>query len=1163
MHIGYVSIQQSTSIYKTVQGTFTTTGKREIAVSRSSFIEIFIFKKKNGRMISFSSVNFFSQIIFHTQFRFKNDIRDYLLVFEKNGNIIITKIDILNSFLLIDSINLKKLSNEKYFYDSNFSLDKKNLNFMISGLQRSKFISCIIQNKNLLPIFSNISFEVKHGFIICHCIVSIELKCINTSKFACIETLFNRPYEKSMVLYHIDLQSKSVKRKVLCQLNNTSYFLVYIRHESTKKDLILVISDGFFTLINLSTLEFLIKNLPVNKKRNNNKISRVTSFSSFITKKRIFYLLATEDGDLIKFNLFSKYRNNHFIFNLKFAYLDSINGNVCNVQILSSGFIFLSMETGNHFYFQFISFRKKKSKNNFFNFTSRYKYKNILLIEEFLQNLPIISADYIDCLNFRQNHILLLCGTKTKSSIRLLNYSCVIKRILSEKLINYSTGINIIEIKKKNFYILVSYKMSTSVYYLNKKLGEINDSFFSTDSSTLLAKYIPSRLGIIQSTRKNLRFIKYFEIKSKISEWKPPGEIFITNFSIFEKSVIHIFLIISSFKGILIELQNDGTLIELEFVNLNNSKFVTLFGISMKTKKIIIWDFIVVCGKEEKSVRSYSFNKYFFMKLVGIQLLSSYPLSAKFFFEKKKIFLLISLDDGHLIQANFDKNSGQLKIKRIIKISNFPLYISSGDSDLGVLCFDQTLWILEKKIIKNYSLKQINNGPLDLAECCTNIIITTYENKMKVWKNKKKFPKIYKFLIFDICATPIDASVLNNIQNNIFICFICSEIGFKLLNHQINLNKRKKKFIDSLFSYKIKNTQCTNILFIKSLFELPNQKKIFDFILYRGININQHWKSIYTCKLYKSIDIIIVSSIFLSSFTKNYTPLNKVIENKGKLSCLLCFFIKKKLRYNTNRGGRFDFENKIFYLFEETLFYNFTLSFNCFIVKKLLGKRFIISYGNVALVVEINFNKFQKILQFNASVFCSMVIDILKNKVLTIDLIQGFKIFNLKSKKKLVELIGENCDLCNLVYGKIIDPVTFIFSDKTGNVYLFRQKIYNILLKQKNLVKNCKISLKLICQFIISSPVMKMLSNNFFYIKKNPGIYLVCIDGNIILVKPILNQKYILHLEKVFYKFAIFSNIYHRYDRKSKYKIRIENYFRSYNIEFLYLFLLKSKSLKT
>ena len=94
MHIGYVSIQQSTSIYKTVQGTFTTTGKREIAVSRSSFIEIFIFKKKNGRMISFSSVNFFSQIIFHTQFRFKNDIRDYLLVFEKNGNIIITKIDI-------------------------------------------------------------------------------------------------------------------------------------------------------------------------------------------------------------------------------------------------------------------------------------------------------------------------------------------------------------------------------------------------------------------------------------------------------------------------------------------------------------------------------------------------------------------------------------------------------------------------------------------------------------------------------------------------------------------------------------------------------------------------------------------------------------------------------------------------------------------------------------------------------------------------------------------------------------------------------------------------------------------------------------------------------------------------------------------------------------
>nr|UXY87785.1 splicing factor 3b subunit 3 [Cryptomonas curvata] len=1161
MHIGYISIQQSTYVPKIIEGSFLKTKKREIVLSRSSFIEIFIFKKKNGKMISFLVINLFSQIIFHTSFCFKNDYTDYLFIFEKNGNIIIIKIETLKKFVLIDSMNLKKFSKTKNFYGSNLALDKKNMNFMVCGIQTAKFISCIKQNDDLIPIFSNKSFEIKQTFIICHDIVNIEPESINLSKFATIETFYSRPYEKTLVLYYIDFVSKNIKRKVICQLNNTSYSLIYISNKTSKKGLIAVLSEGFFTFINLLNLEILIKILPFKRKKNQNKMYQIISFSSFITNKKAFYLFATEDGDLLKFNLSFKFKNNHLIFNPKFEYLDSIEEKICCVKILSSGFIFLSMEAGNHLYFQFVSFKKKKYQNIDFCFFPRYNCKNILLLEEFLQNLPIISADFID--SNRQFHFLFLCGTKTKSSIRLLNYSCLVKRILCKKLKNFPLAINIIKKNKNFFYILVSFEIGTTVFYLNKRLGEVNNSFFSTNSPTILTQYIHSRQGIFQSTKIVLRFIKIFPKKNKISEWKPSQKTLIINSTILEKNIVHIFIIISSFKGILLEVLKDGSFIELEFVNLINSKFIILFGISIKTEEKMTWDFIIFCGREEKSIRTYSFKKNSFMKLIGVQLLSWYPISAKFFSHDKKNFLLISLDDGQLVYGSFDNDTGRVKIQKNIKITNFPLYISNGNFSSKMLCFGSKLWIVGNNISKKNSIKQISNKTVDLAECCTNIIVSIYKNKIDVFENKNKFGKIYKFFLFDIFSTPIDVSLLNKNKRSNFICFICSEISHKFLNHQINLNKRKKSFLDSLFFFKNKKDDCSNILFITSFFQSKIEKKNFDFVLYRGANMNKHWKNVYLVKLYSSVQTVIVSSILSNYLDKNYSPLNRLTENKGKLSSLLCFYIRKKLEYNPNRGGRVGFKNKFCFVFEKIICYEIVLNFNCIIGKKLLGKRFTVLNGNFISVMEIKLDKFQTIFQFNGSFFCLLEMDILKNIVLTLDSIQGFKIFTIISKKKSVKLLGENYLLNNLSYGKIIDPLTFILSDKLGNVYLFRQQSFGSLCKKINLAKRCNNFLKLICQITASSPVIKTLTKNYFVTKRNAEIYLICMDGTIILLKPILNIKNIFCLEKIYSNFNTFFKTFNKWDDKKKYKILFETTFRCYKVDALLVFFQQKLKKKT
>ena len=1155
MHIGYASIQQTTYVSRIVQGIFSIRKKKEIALSRGSFIELFFFSKKNGKIRSFSVINFFSQIVFHTPFRFKKECRDYLFILDRNGNMNIIRFDRPNICILIDSIELKKTSHLKDFYCFNLAFDNQNLNFMICGIQNSKFISSIKKNQNLIPIFSNKSFEIKHRYVICFYIVCIRPENTNTSNFACIETFYDRPYEKILVFYYVCFLSKIVKRKVICQINYTSYMLIYVPDKCMKKEAILVFSEGFFTIINLLTLEISIKNMPLKKKKSNHDIYRIVSFDFFISKERKLYLLATQDGDLLKFIFSYKFKNNYFTLHSNIEYLDTIEGKISCIQILSSGFIFLSMETGNHLYFQFLGFNKSKYQINNFYFYSRYNYRNILLIEEFLQNLPVLSAEFNDFISLGKHQILLLCGTKSKSSIRMLNYTCLIKNVLSKKLTNNPLGINIIEIKKNIIHVLISFNLYTRIFFLGKKLGEINNSFFITDSPTIIGKYIELRRGVVQSTKQILRFINFFEKKSRISEWKLFGKNFITDFSIFEKNIVHILIFISSQKGILLEILKNGTFIELEVINLYSSNFISLFGVSIKTDQKSKWDFVVIFGKEEKNIRSFSIKKACFIKLVAIQLLPWYPVSAKFLFQNKKYFLLISLDDGQLIYTNFDKNTGQIKIIKIIKISNFPIYISKGNFIPGVLFFDLKIWIIEKNNSKNYPIKLINEGPVDLVECSRNIILATRKNKIKIWINKNNFSKISNLSILDIISTPIDLSILDLNDQKKLICFISSEINSKNDNHQMNLQKKNIIFLDSLFFYKNKENESTNILFVSSFFHSSFKKKNFDFILYRGANSIKHWNSVYSNNIYNSVNIIMISSIYLTHINKNYNPLNRATENIGKVSSLLCFYIKKKLKYINSQGGRNYLENKICFIFEKFIFYDISSSINCFISKKLLGKRFVICHGNILSIVELKLNNIQKIYQFKISSLYALEIDILKNIILTVDSIEGFKVFFIKNKKKTVILIGENFDINNLLCGKILDPLTVIISDKLGNVYFFRQKDNSNYKKEINLLEKKRIHFILICQLTLLSPVKKILNCNSFIFKKNSTIFLICIDGNIISLKPILTQQNILLLTKLFSKLNFFFNQFKKKKINLNNKISFKTVFKSFNIDLLFLFL--------
>ncbi|AEA38919.1 hypothetical protein CPARA_2gp261 (nucleomorph) [Cryptomonas paramecium] len=449
----------------------------------------------------------------------------------------------------------------------------------------------------------------------------------------------------------------------------------------------------------------------------------------------MIYIMVNQDGDLLGFVFSYKFNYFYLKFNWKIQYIHSFYDKVYDIFVLRNGFIFLSIKTGNHIYLQFFKFNIQKNKSITSYFYPRYHSRYILVIQEFLNNVHLVSAFVLgNFLKIKQSKILLLCKNKIKSSIRLLSYGCFLKHIFHKKTEEFPKGINKVECQKNLFSILVSFKFHTDIFLLSKKLGQINSHCLITDSPSIFSEYVILKKGIIQCTPKNVRFIKIYKNKKNISECKFYGGC-ITNCIVFLAHALRI-LIISSENGFLLEILEDGSFVELEILTFKSFQNIHLFGNFVINKKLN-WNMLILFEKKQKAIRFYSLNKFYFMKLVGIQMLPWSPSSAKVISKNEKLVIFVGLNNGNLTKIIF--NSVMIiKNQKTIKISTSPLYLLKEDFLFHTILFGSKLWLL--KYAKNYedfSLKSLISD-IDLAECSSNLIITLNDKKLIIWKLKKK-----------------------------------------------------------------------------------------------------------------------------------------------------------------------------------------------------------------------------------------------------------------------------------------------------------------------------------------------------------------------------------------------------------------------------------------
>nr|UXY86859.1 splicing factor 3b subunit 3 [Cryptomonas paramecium] len=1129
MHIGYISIHQTAYL----SGGVFQKNNRKFILYREKYLEIFKIQTLSGKIISSLVLNFFFNFLFQSLFTIKNTRKNYLFFLDEAGHATVIQIFDSGNLIRVDLVDLKKILKIKQFSCFQVGLDKKNLTFLICNNYIYKFICRIKQNFELVPFISNKLLIIKHYYIICYYITCITSHFTYTSNFVSIETIYNRPYDKFLVFYYINFSSKCIKRNIVCKINDSSYILLPFPATNKCQECILILCENFFVFINLYTLSFLFKDIPFRKIRKKYRSNTyITSFGYFKSRNKMIYIMTNQNGDLLGFVFSYKFNDFYLKFNWKIQYIHSFYDKIHDIFILSNGFIFLSIKTGNHIYLQFLKFNIRENKSIKTYFYPRYYFKYILVIQEFLNNVYLVSAFILgNFLKIKQSKILLLCKNKIKSSIRLLSYSCFLKHIFHKEIKRLPDGINKIEFEKNSIIILISFKFHTDIYILFKKLGQINFHCLVTDFPSIFSEYVISKKGILQCTNKSLRFIKIYKNKKNISECKFYGDR-IKNCIILEECILRVLIILDE-KGFLLEILEDGSFVELEILTLKSLQNIHLFGNSVNDKKLN-WNMLILFEKKQKAIRFYSLNKFYFMKLIGIQILPWSPNSAKLILKNKKLVILVGLNNGNL--AKIILNSVMVvKNQKTVKISISPLYVLKENFFSYTILFGSKLWLLKHaKNYQNFFLKPLIND-VDLAECSSNLIMTFKDKKLIIWKLQKKKMVISNYVTVDFLSNFTDMTMIQTFQRNWLVSFFCVQPDFRTPNNFIQL-EYNYLFVANFF-FTCKKMREYNMFVISLFSKTLHYHYFYDFLICKKFFFGKALNNVFLYKLCKTIYVELISCSFLSYFDKNFIQLNKINEMYKKAFFLLCFRIMKKLKYIKKKGGKIFFQDKMVFVFK-TLFYLKKTSGNpLYIFKNLFKKRLVLFNNKIIIIAEIKLNKIQIIFQINSLFLHLIDIDIYKNKFLTIDIIEGFKIFNLKSDFQRFMLFAKIIHFNFLTCGKFLDMITFIISDKLGNVCFFRikQNNYTALKTSSTLYFTRKFCL--ITRLHLTSPVRKILVFHLHIKKKTAWICLICANSQFFFIKPILMQHKILFLAKFFY------NINRAYDVVYKKKFTINTNF--------------------
>jgi hypothetical protein len=1032
----YQIVLKNASINETIF--FEIKGQKELflVLSKKKFLEVLkIDSFQKFRPLSLSN---FSRKIYRISVfpKYFNSILDLLLI-DNHQTINLVKLNKFFEFKITSSINLAGKFFKNKFQGLFVLLLEKPFFFFLSTTCGLKILIKIgLDKKNNLKFLKK-GIKVAQKKLICYFLTNSN----NSSDkvFFSIESLVFLPYSRYLVCYKYTKRGK-IRKNLFSQIHCTAYFIIPISNSNIPNKSLIILAKGKLTIIDgLRRYQF-SESFPL--KKFNGKYLQIflISFCFFKGNSKTIFFFLNKEGDIFTFSL------EKFFFNDKkkkalLNYFDSLPENPRNIKIFPGGIFYSDTKKEGFFLYRFIRINNSENyKKGFFIF--RKKLKNLVLLDKMchVSNLSSIVEDNITELSL--DKLIFFCTTKNNSSLRFLHKIFYLNSIIKKSFISKPLGIFFVKKDIGAIYFFVSFNCSTLSFSFGKNIEEVNQFKILTDCKTVFMKYHESFKTVIQVSIRLLRFIKIGYGYKKICQWIPDENIFILDCIKNEYGKPYLFILLSNYKIVLIELTKNDLLLELKSWFIENFVQNSLLLNCYISNSNNSFKFLIIGSKLERMLRIFKIYQDFSVYLTSVQLLEWSPESISILKKETTIFFFIGLNNGVLLKSVFCSKKGEIKIVDFLNLSPFPLYFPKNFYLSNLFIFGEKVWKIKNNwwiVLKTIVLY---NKSLDLVESLGNFLISSLDYKLKIILFTKKKRIKLNGLGFLTQFVVLDSCYLKKFKKKFILtlnrCKPCSLNSHFVNQFFVEINKNLVISFDR-YKKQIYSSSIEILRFSENISEY-NRKNLKHHKTFIFLNSSGKYflKTILKKKASrKNKYVFLICKVFENNFFETKGLISPVHEDLNKTGSLMLFSVKNNFKFCSNSGGKYKQSLKLTFLYEKNMNSQILDFKNFFLNKSFFGSRILIGLQKKINLLEIGKDTIKIFKTINFSTLHLVKIQTIGNRIYLLEKFRGLKVFLFTKKTGIFEGINllDNFLLKDFF---ILNPRTIILIDIFKNTFVFK-----------------------------------------------------------------------------------------------------------------------------
>lgn len=568
MYLYNLNLKQASIITHAVVGQFS--GRREdykkgifeIALAKGKILEILKPDEATGKLKSIISVNVFGIIRSIAAFRLTGGFKDYLAIGSESGRLVILEyLPEKNKFDKVHQETFGRSGCRRIVPGQFLACDSKGRAVMIGAVEKQKLVYQLNRDTQAnLTITSPLEAHKANTFVF-H-MINVDVGYENPL-FACLEIDYEeadedpsgqaaRDTRQALTYYELDLGLNHVVRKYSEPLEEFANHLIPVPGGNDGPSGLIVCSENFITYKNFGEQPDI--RCPIPRRKGETDVpSRgilVTCSATYKyldeDKRRFCFFIQTELGDVFKTEFEC---DEDIVTEITMKYFDTIPvaTSLCLLphsrRHVEGGLLFVGSEASDHHLYQIeqvldeegVVFSSKtyakyltdvanlqademNEDNKFFQFKPR-ELVNLVLIDKIHSMTPILSAKTVNQLD--EHRLLVSCGTKENSTLRVLRHGLEVSEIASSILPSVATGVWSVRKRCDSIYdeyIVVSFTNATLVLGVGETIDEIIDSGFLGTKPTIGC----TQLGDDSLVQIHPDGIRHIHADKRVSEWRTP-----------------------------------------------------------------------------------------------------------------------------------------------------------------------------------------------------------------------------------------------------------------------------------------------------------------------------------------------------------------------------------------------------------------------------------------------------------------------------------------------------------------------------------------------------------------------------------------------------------------------------------------------------------------